>query len=164
VNDALAFWKTAHVLSAAILLGTGLGIAFFCWFGFLRALRSADIAGLRLVLRLTVLADAWFTAPAVVFQAISGLVLMQLHGWSLTSPWSVTTWLLFALTGACWLPVVVMQIRLSREADRVASIEALPAWFHRWFRLWFALGIPAFTAVVLLFYLMVAKPIAITLA
>jgi uncharacterized membrane protein len=163
VNDALAFWKT-HVLSAAILLGTGLGIAFFCWFGFLRALRSADIAGLRLVLRLTVLADAWFTAPAVVFQAISGLVLMQLHGWSLTSPWSVTTWLLFALTGACWLPVVVMQIRLSREADRVASIEALPAWFHRWFRLWFALGIPAFTAVVLLFYLMVAKPIAITLA
>jgi uncharacterized membrane protein len=164
MNNALAFWKTAHVLSAAILFGTGLGIAFFCWFGFLRALRTADIAGLRLVLRLTVLADAWFTAPAVVFQAVSGLVLMQLHGWSLTSPWSVATWLLFASTGACWLPVVVMQIRLSREADRVASIEALPAQFHRRFRLWFALGIPAFTAVVLLFYLMVAKPIAITLS
>jgi uncharacterized membrane protein len=55
VNDALAFWKTAHVLSAAILFGTGLGIAFFCWFGFLRALRTGDIAGLRLVLRLVLL-------------------------------------------------------------------------------------------------------------
>lgn len=164
MNGALAFWKTAHVLSAAILFGTGLGIAYFCWFGFRRALRTGDIAGLRLVLRLTVLADAWFTAPAVAFQAVSGLVLMQLHGWSLTSPWSVAAWLLFAATGACWLPVVVMQIRLSRDADRVTSIDALPARFHRWFRLWFVLGIPAFAAVVLLFYLMIAKPLAITVS
>lgn len=162
MNDAIAFWKTAHVVSAAVLFGTGLGIAFFCWLGFLRALRTSDIAGLRLVLRLTVLADAWFTAPAVVFQAVSGLVLMQMHGWSLTSPWSAAVWSLYALTGACWLPVIVMQIRLSREADRVPSIEALPVRFHRWFRLWFVLGVPAFTAVVLLFYLMVAKPLAIT--
>jgi uncharacterized membrane protein len=72
--------------------------------------------------------------------------------------------LLFALTGACWLPVILMQIRLSREADRVPSIDALPARFHRWFRLWFVLGIPAFAAVVLLFYLMIAKPLAITVA
>ena len=164
MNDALALWKTAHVLSAAILFGTGLGIAFFCWIGFRRALRTADIAGLRLVLLLTVLADALFTAPAVVFQAVSGLVLMQLHGWSHTSPWSVAAWLLFLFTGACWLPVIVMQVWLSREADRVPSIAALPARFHRWFRLWFVLGIPAFTAVVVLFYLMVAKPLAITLA
>ncbi|HUF82377.1 MAG TPA: DUF2269 family protein, partial [Burkholderiales bacterium] len=82
MTPAFEFWKTAHVLSAAILFGTGLGIAFFCWFGFRRALRTRDIAGLRLVLRLTVLADAWFTAPAVLFQAASGLVLMHLLGWS----------------------------------------------------------------------------------
>ena len=164
MNDALALWKTAHVLSAAILFGTGLGIAFFCWIGFRRALRTADIAGLRLVLRLTVLADAWFTAPAVVFQAVSGLVLMSLLGWPQASPWSIAVWSLFIFTGACWLPVIVMQVWLSREADRVPSIAALPARFHRWFRLWFVLGIPAFTAVVVLFYLMVAKPLAITLA
>jgi uncharacterized membrane protein len=29
------------------------------------------------------------------------------------------------------------------------------------FRLWFALGVPAFTAVVLIIYLMVAKPLAV---
>jgi uncharacterized membrane protein len=162
MTGALAFWKTAHLLSAAVLLGTGLGIAFFCWFGFLRALRTQDMAGLRLVLRLTVHADAWITAPAVVFQAVSGLVLMNLLGWPLVSPWSIAVWSLFILTGACWLPVIAMQIWLSREADRVPSIEALPARFHRWFRLWFALGVPAFTAVVLLFYLMVAKPLAIS--
>lgn len=159
--DAFALWKTAHVLSAAILFGTGLGTAFFCWFGYRRSLRARDIAGLRLVLRLTVLADAWFTAPAVVFQAVSGLVLMQMHNWPFASPWSVAAWSLFGLTGACWLPVVAIQIRLSREADRASSIDALPARFHRSFRTWFALGIPAFAAVVLLFYLMLAKPLAI---
>jgi uncharacterized membrane protein len=160
--NALAFWKTAHVLSASILFGTGLGIAFFCWFGFRRALRTGGIVGLRLVLRLTVLADAWFTAPAVVFQAVSGLVLMNLLGWPLVSPWSVAVWSLFAFTGACWVPVVFMQIRLSRDAERAPSMEALPPRFHRKFRLWFVLGVPAFTAVLLLYYLMVAKPLAVS--
>jgi uncharacterized membrane protein len=159
--NALALWKTAHILSAAILFGTGIGIAFFCWFGSRRALRIGDIAGLRLVLRLTVLADAWFTAPAVVFQTVSGLVLMSLLGWPLVSPWSLAVWALFLLTGACWLPVVVIQMRLSHEANRTTSVDALSAQFHRMFRSWFLLAWPAFTAVVLLFYLMVAKPLAI---
>jgi uncharacterized membrane protein len=161
LSGVLAFWKTAHVLSAAILFGTGIGIAFFCWFGYRSALKSRDIAVLRSALRWTVLADAWLTAPAVVFQAVSGLVLMGLLGWPLESPWSVAVWSLYLFTGACWLPVVVVQIRLRREADRAPSIQALSGRFHGWFRLWLVLGIPAFTAVVLLFYLMVAKPLAI---
>jgi uncharacterized membrane protein len=159
--SAITFWKTAHILSAAILFGTGLGIAFFCWFGSRRALRMGDIAGLRLLLRLTVRADAWFTAPAVAFQALSGLVLMDLLGWPLVSRWSLAVWALFLLTGACWLPVVVIQTRLSSEADRTTSVDALPARFHRMFRRWFLLAWPAFAAVMLLFYLMVAKPLAV---
>ena len=158
---ALGFWKTAHILSAAILFGTGVGIAFFAWFGSRRALGSGDIAGLRLVLRMTVLADACLTAPAVVFQAASGLMLMMLLGWPLVSPWSIAAWLLFVFTGACWLPVVVMQVRLSREADRAPSTDALPDRFHRQFRIWCLLGWPAFAAVVLLYYLMVAKPLSV---
>jgi len=158
----LTFWKTAHILSAAILLGTGLGIAFFCWFSYRAALRSDEIAVLRSALRWTVIADACLTAPAVVFQPVSGLALMHLMGWPLVSSWSAAVWGLYLLTGACWLLVVAIQIRLSREAGRAASIEALPARFHRMFRWWFALGIPAFTAVILIFYLMVAKPLAIS--
>ena len=158
---ALAFWKTAHILSAALIFGTGLGIAFFCWFGYRRALRSGEIAALRATLRLTVIADACITAPAIVFQAASGLILMSLMGWPLVSPWSIAVWSLFILTGACWLPVVAIQARLAREAERAASVAALPGFFHRWFRWWFALGVPAFAAVVTIYYLMVAKPLAI---
>jgi len=86
---AFAFWKTAHILSAAIIFGTGLGIAFFTWFGYRRAIRSRDVGSLRSVLRLTVIADACLTAPAVAFQAVSGVVLMNHLGWPLVSAWSV---------------------------------------------------------------------------
>ncbi len=158
LSGAYEVWKTAHILSAAVLFGTGMGIAFFCWFGYRSALRSGDIGALRQALRLTVTADAFFTAPAVVFQAVSGLVLMKLHGWPTVSVWSLTVWSLYAFVGACWLPVVGIQVRLRREADSASSIAMLSAKFHRTFRWWFALGIPAFTAVVVIFYMMVAKP------
>ncbi len=164
MSDALSLLKMAHILSAAIILGTGFGIAFYTWFGYRGALRSEDIGHLRNTLRLTVTADAWFTAPAVVFQAASGVALMHLLGWPLVSPWSIAVWGLFIFTGACWLPVVVIQVLLKREAERAASIAALPERFHRWFRWWFALGVPAFAAVIAIYYLMVVKPLAIASA
>lgn len=154
-------WKTAHVLSAAVIFGTGLGIAFFCWFGYRGALRSGDIGALRSVLRLTVTADAWFTAVAVGFQAASGLRLMDALGWPLASAWSIAVWSLFAFAGACWLPVVVIQIHLRRTALGVPSTEWLPRSFHRWFKVWLALGVPAFLAVIAIMWLMVAKPLAV---
>jgi uncharacterized membrane protein len=159
---ALALWKTAHVLSAAVVFGAGIGIAFFCWFGYRNAMRSRDIGALRSALRLTVIADACFTAPAVVFQAVSGVALMNLLGWSLVSAWSIAVWTLFLVAGACWLPVLYMQARLSLESERVASIDALPAWFHPWFRRWFALGVPAFASVIAIYWLMIAKPLSVT--
>jgi uncharacterized membrane protein len=161
MSGALAFWKTAHILSAAVLFGTGLGIAFHCWFGYRGAMRVGDIGALRGVLRLTVIADAWLTAPAVVFQAVSGVVLMTLLGWPLASAWSVAVWALFVFTGACWLPVVWIQIVQWREARDAASVSALSQAFHRRFRAWFALGVAAFAAVIAIYWLMVAKPLAL---
>jgi len=162
VTGGFLLWKTAHILSATVLFGTGLGIAFFCWFGCRSALRRGEIAVLRSVLRLTVIADAWLTAPAVVFQAVSGWVLMRVLGWPLTSPWALAAIALFMLVGACWLPVVAIQVRLWREARAAASIDALPDSFHRRFKIWFALGVPAFAGIVVLFYLMAAKPLSMT--
>jgi uncharacterized membrane protein len=156
---AYAFWKIAHILSAAIIFGTGFGIAFFTWFGYRGAMRSRDIGALRSVLRLTVIADACLTAPAVVFQAASGVVLMNYLGWPPASAWSTAVWGLFLLAGACWLPVLHIQSRLSRASREAPSIDALPAWFHAWFKRWFALGIPAFAAVIAIYWLMVAKPL-----
>ena len=152
--------KTAHVLSAAVIFGTGLGIAFFTWFGSRASLRAKDIGALRLVLRYTVTADALFTAPAAAFQAASGVLLVAGLGWPQLSAWTIAVWALFALAGACWIPVLRIQVLLSREAQRAASVEVLPESFHRLFAWWVALGIPAFAAVIAIFWLMVAKPLS----
>jgi uncharacterized membrane protein len=77
------------------------------------------------------------------------------------SPWSEAVWVLFMLVGACWLPVVAIQVWLRDEAQRAESVAALSPRFHRRFRSWFALGVPAFSVVIVLFYLMAAKPLAV---
>jgi len=161
VSDAYTLWKTAHIVGAAVVFGGGLGIAYFTWFGYRRAVRAGDLAALRAVLKLTVIADASITAPAVAFQFASGLVLMHLLGWPWVSPWSVAVLGLFVLAGVCWLPILALQVRLHRAAARAASVAALPGRFHRWFAWWFALAVPAFAIVLALFYLMVAKPLPV---
>ena len=63
------------------------------------------------------------------------------------------------LAGACWLPVVWLQIQLSKMADAaLASGQPLPARYWRYARWWEGLGYPAFIAVLVVFYLMVNKP------
>jgi uncharacterized membrane protein len=114
------------------------------------------------VLGIVVIADTWFTAPAVLFQAVSGFVLMHLNSWPLLSPWSITVFSLFLLIGALWLPVVVIQMVLNREADRTASIDDLSIRFHRLYIWWFALGVPAFCIVVVMYFLMVVKLLPVT--
>jgi uncharacterized membrane protein len=160
--SGLLLLKAAHVLSAAIIFGGGLGIAFFTWFGYRGAMRGGALEALRSTLRLTVIADACLTAPAVAFQAASGVWLMNSYGWPFLSAWSVAVWSLFFLAGACWLPVLVIQARLARAVREAQSVAALPPGFHRMFRWWFALGTVAFAAVIAITWLMVAKPLAVS--
>lgn len=147
--------KMVHILSGAVLFGTGAGIAFFM----LRAHASRDAATVAAVARIVVLADFVFTATAVVVQPVSGLILISLQGYSLTEPWLVAAYGLYVLTGLCWLPVVAIQLRLKRLAETAAQNGTeLPADYHRLYRLWFLLGWPAFAAVLGIYWLMVAKP------
>jgi uncharacterized membrane protein len=157
--SGLLLLKAAHVLSAAVIFGTGIGIAFFTWFGYRGAVRGGSVEALRSTLRLTVIADAWLTAPAVVFQMVSGVALMDAQGWPLLSAWSIAVWSLFFVAGACWLPVLLIQTELARESREAASTAALPPGFHRMFRWWFALGGVAFASVIAIYWLMVAKPL-----
>lgn len=129
--------KIVHILSGAVLFGTGAGIAFFM----LRAHATKDAKTIAEVGRIVVLADFVFTATAVVIQPISGLALIHLQGWSLTSAWLLAAYGLYVLIGVCWLPVVWIQFRMMRLAEQAAGQGApLPAAYHRLFRWWFALG------------------------
>lgn len=147
--------KLIHVLSGAVLFGTGLGIAFFMvWATRSRSARTVSDVG-----RIVVIADFLFTATAVVVQPLSGLWLIHAQGWSLTEPWLLATYVLYVFTGLCWLPVVWIQMRMARLAEAASEAgEELPPAYDRLYRIWFALGWPAFAAVIGIYILMLFKP------
>jgi uncharacterized membrane protein len=147
--------KWLHIVSSTVLFGTGAGIAFF----YMRAQRTGDTKIIAAVACDVVLADRVFTATAVVLQPVTGIVLALTAGFSLSSPWLVWSMVLYVLVGCCWLPVVWLQTRM-RDLAIVAAANGspLPAAYQRHYRWWFALGWPAFIGVLVIFYLMVAKP------
>jgi len=147
--------KFLHIIGATVLLGTGAGIAFFMLVAHLRR-DPAVIAG---VARIVVLADFVFTATAVVVQPITGVALAWHVGYSLWEGWIVLSILLYLFTGAFWLPVVWMQMRMRALAVEAVRLgRPLPTAYHRLFWTWFAFGFPAFAAVLAIFWLMIARP------
>jgi uncharacterized membrane protein len=147
--------KWLHVLSSTLLFGTGLGSAFYMYF----ASRTRDARVVATVVRYVVIADFAFTTTTVVFQPVSGFWLAHLAGFPLGSRWIVWSTALYVLAGVCWLPVVWMQIRMRDLAQAAAARdEPLPAAYWSYLRVWTILGMPAFVALVLVFWLMIAKP------
>lgn len=147
--------KTIHVISSTLLFGTGIGSAFYMLFASL----GRDPRTVYFVVRFVVVADWLFTTTAIVIQPLTGFWLAHVAGFPLTSRWIVWSTILYLVAGACWLPVVWMQMKM-REMARVAVERGapLPERYFRFLRAWIALGIPAFASLVVVFYLMVAKP------
>jgi uncharacterized membrane protein len=147
--------KWIHVLSSTLLFGTGLGSAYYMLFTSL----TRDARAVSIVVRYVVLADWLFTATTIVIQPVTGVLMARMAGWPLSTPWLAWSVALYFLAGACWLPVVWIQLQMRDMANlAVASGTPLPPRYWRFLRWWVLLGIPAFLALVVVFYLMVAKP------
>jgi uncharacterized membrane protein len=147
--------KWIHILSATILFGTGVGSAFYLFM----ANRERSIAGIYFATRHVVIADWLFTTPAIVIQFVSGVWLLPLAGYSLSDDWVRWGVALYFFVGLCWLPVVWMQIRMRDMAKAALDTGgSLPDAYWRLDRWWIIAGSLAFPAVVVIFYLMVAKP------
>jgi uncharacterized membrane protein len=147
--------KSLHVVSSVLLVGTGFGSAFYLFF----ANRSPSLPARAVVARLVVRADLWFTTPAAIVQPASGLWLAHAAGWPLSTPWLVASVVLYALAGACWLPVLWLQLKMAREVE-AALLQGRPlsTQYRRWQAAWEWLGYPAFAAMLSVFFLMVNKP------
>jgi uncharacterized membrane protein len=154
--DPYLLIKLLHILSATLLFGTGLGTAFYMW----RADRSGEVAVIAGVARNVVLADWWFTTPAVILQPLTGIWMMLARGEDVTVFWLHWSIALYILAGLCWLPVVWLQIKMRHLANSaLATGQPLPGLYHRYMRAWLLLGWPAFIAVLVIFYLMVMRPV-----
>ena len=147
--------KWLHILSSTVLFGTGLGSAFYMFF----ASRTRDAHVVAVVVKYVVIADFLFTTPTIILQPATGFYLVHIAGFALTSRWIAGSIALYLVAGAAWLPVVWMQIKMRDMASAAAAAgHALPERYWKFLNLWIALGVVAFLALVIVFYLMVAKP------
>ena len=154
--DIYLIVKTLHILSSTILFGTGIGIAFFM----LRSYFTNDIHEKLYAARNTVLADYIFTFPAVIVQPVTGAWLVWQGGHDWMDLWLVVTYMIYMIAGLCWLPVVWIQIQLKQMLiQSVESGEELPLRYNKLFKIWFLMGWPAFIGLVVVFFLMVMKPV-----
>jgi uncharacterized membrane protein len=147
--------KVLHVIGAMTLFGTGAGIAFFM----LMAHRTGDARIVAHTAGVVVIDDTLFTATAVIIQPITGGALAVLAGYPVFRGWIGLSLALYGITGAFWLPVVWIQIRMPDLARAAADRDLpLPPEYQRLWRRWFACGFPAFGAVLGIVWLMIAKP------
>ncbi|AHE66971.1 DUF2269 family protein [Legionella oakridgensis] len=149
--------KYVHIISSTLIFGTGLGSAFYMW----RANQSKNLQAMQFAARNVVIADWVFTTPAIIIQPITGLWLMHILHYPFTSKWIMWSLGLYVFAGVCWLPVVWLQIKMHQLLimPEVAESIGLSKRYVTYERLWFYLGWPAFIAVLIIFYLMIFKPI-----
>ena len=155
--DSYLILKLIHIICAVVVAGTGVGIAFFMFM----ASRTHNLEAIAVTTRHVVLADWIFTMPAVILQFITGLLLMSKLGYSFTSTWFLVVLTLFIFIGICWVPVLFIQVKLRELAALSVSSGILETRFSRLMKLWTGLGIPAFTAILIIFWLMVFKPLPV---
>jgi len=146
--------KWVHVLSSTILFGAGVGSAFHLFASSLRR----RIGGVASSSRNVVLADWLLTTPTAILQPLTGIALVHKLGLPLSTPWVAWSLGLYAVAIACWLPVVVLQIRMRQVAEAAEGRGTpVPASYDRMFHWWTGLGLAAFFAFLLIFWLMVGK-------
>lgn len=155
--DIFYIVKTLHILSATVLFGTGLGIAFLNLWGQCQPRLSDRYVAARL----TVVMDFVFTTPAVILQPLTGLYLAHLGGYDLSYNWLLVSYGLYVVAGLCWIPVVWLQIKIRNILQTAIAngddIAALPSTYKTYLRIWFFLGWPAFLSLIIIFYLMTIK-------
>ena len=148
--------KWVHIISSVLLVGTGFGSAFYLYF----IHRTRNVVAIAEVVQLVVRADFWFTTPAVIVQPLTGFAMLSMAGYSLNHTWLFWTIILYGVAGACWLPVVWLQLKMCAIAQAAVSDgTTLPAHYWQYARYWEWLGYPAFLSTLVIYWLMVFKPV-----
>lgn len=84
---------------------------------------------------------------------------MHIAGFQFSATWIFWGLVLYLFAGACWLPVVHLQIKMRDLAKQALLTHTeLPASYWKMDAWWIILGSLAFPAVVVIFYFMVFKP------
>jgi len=154
--DLIFAIKFVHVIAAAAMFGTWLGIAAFMHLA--RQSRNTSVVALTAAFAVSV--EKIVMIAAVALQPLSGFALAWAIGVSpLDEFWIVLSLVLYAIVAAAWLAVLRIEMRI-RDVTRQAALDAvpLPPDYYRLFRYYTFLVWPALAGMVGLFLLMVWQP------
>jgi uncharacterized membrane protein len=154
--DLILAIKFVHVLAAAAMFGTWLGIACFM----LLAYRSGNPSVVALVAQFVVRIEVFVVAAAMVLQPVSGFPLAWAIGLTpLNELWIDVALILYVAVVAVWLVSLRIEIRLRNMARQAAlGRGTLADDYPRLFRIWFALAAFLLAAMVAIILLMVWQP------
>ncbi len=141
--------KLIHILSATLMIGTGLGSAFYLYLTY----KKSAVQTVKEVLNFVILADTIFTTPSVIIQLITGIMLSDLLG-LLYTDWF---WLVLAVSVivlVLWLRAAFIQFKLKKLLEEENKLSPK---FHHLMNIWFILGVPSFGGAIYLYYLMVYR-------
>ena len=136
--DLILAIKFIHVLFAAAMFGTWIGIAGFM----LLAYRSGNPSVVALVAQFAVRIELFVVAAALALQPISGFPLAWAIGLTpLNEFWIDVSLVLYVAVVAVWLASLRIEIRMRNLARQAAlSRGTLADAYPRLFRIWFALA------------------------
>lgn len=144
---------TLHILGACLFIGNIVVSALWK----VAADRSGDYAVIRFATRLVNLTDGVFTGAGATLLLVTGHLLAKQYGGVLAQGWILWSYILFGLSGAIWLAVLVpIQFKQARLL-RLAQAGVVPDAYHRLARLWWGAGLLATALPLPALYLMVAK-------
>jgi uncharacterized membrane protein len=154
--DLILAVKFIHVLFAAAMFGTWIGLAGFM----LLAYRSGNPSVVALVAQFAVRIELFVVAAALALQPISGFPLAWAIGLTpLNEFWIDVSLVLYVAVVAIWLVSLRIEIRLRNLARQAAlSRGTLADDYPRLFRIWFALAAFLLAAMVAIILLMVWQP------
>jgi len=149
------FWLFVHVLGAVLLVGNIVTAAFWK----LRADWQGQPVVIHSAAKNVMMADAVFTLPGIFMIIVSGSLMAEKAGYSLSGwNWLTLSLFLFTVTGIIWaavlLPLQRSMIRHSRLALESGTISAA---YRRASAAWAVFGTAATLLPVAVLYLMIAK-------
>lgn len=145
--------KSLHIVGACLFIGNIIVSAF--WKVLADRTRSFPVASF--ATRLVNVTDVVFTGLGVALLLVTGHLLAANYGGVLAQAWILWSYVLFGISGALWVLVLVpIQFKQARIL-RVSRAETIPDEYYRLAKLWSLTGVIATLVPLPAIYLMVAK-------
>lgn len=145
--------KSLHILGSSLFLGNIIVSAFWK----VLADRTGNYSVIRFATRLVNVTDAVFTGLGATLLLVTGHLLAGNYGGILSNDWILWSYVLFGVSGAIWIAVLIpIQFRQAQML-RMSPTEEIPKEYYRLTRLWTLAGILATLFPLPAVYLMVSR-------